>query len=157
MELEKFGREKSSTDKSPTIGSTVSLRDFRVPHCVSCARRSQRPSGHTVFDSFTANRIRQLRFSAFRRLHSRPTGSPLQGECRRFDPVSTHQSNQSRTRFSAHPVSRSTVIAGLFQQCGGAGKPAQRDESGCMEVPMALGIMRMPLQPASTLHRPHSA
>src|SRR5207248_5519238 len=27
-----------------------------------------------------------------------PAGSPLQGECRRFESVSTHQSSQSRTR-----------------------------------------------------------
>ncbi len=38
----------------------------------------------------------------------------LQGECRRFDPVSTHQPNHSLTRFILNTVSRSTVIAGLL-------------------------------------------
>ena len=42
-------------------------------------------------------------------------GNSLQGECRRFDPVSTHQSNHSLTRLFLHAVSRSTVIAGLLR------------------------------------------
>jgi len=84
----------------PAIGSRAAPRDFcgtlLCPTMLSCARRSQRPSSHTVFDQFTANRIRQLRFRHSAQFRSRPAGSPLQGECRRFDPVSTHQSTCSQ-------------------------------------------------------------
>src|SRR6267378_8352843 len=47
-------------------------------------------------------------------LSSAGRASPLQGECRRFDPVSTHQSNQSRTRVPAYPVSPAPSLRRLL-------------------------------------------
>src|SRR6267378_1341259 len=81
--------------KSPAKGSAKHPRDFcgtlPSPSVLSCARRSQRPSSPQVLDQFVANGIRQLQNRLSTETRNCPAGSPLQGECRRFDPVSTHQ------------------------------------------------------------------
>jgi hypothetical protein len=81
--------------KSPAKGSAKHPRDFcgTLPcrSVLSCARRSQRPSSPQVSINFVANRIRQLQIQLLTEIRNCSVGPPLQGECRRFDPVSTHQ------------------------------------------------------------------
>jgi hypothetical protein len=86
---------------------------------LSCARRLQRPSDPQVFDQFLANRIKQLPYGLVCEIcAASAAGQPLQGEWRRFDPVSTHQLNQPLKLVPFHPVRRNTVMAGLFQTLG---------------------------------------
>src|SRR6266480_3931251 len=98
-------------------------RDSPVPRCAllcSTIATAVQPAG---LDQFVANGIRQLQNRLSTETRNCPAGSSLQGECRRFDPVSTHQSNYSLTRLFLHAVSRSTVIAGLFQAVASSSRP----------------------------------
>jgi hypothetical protein len=61
----------------------------------------------------------------FARFAAYAAGQPLQGECRRFDPVSTHQLDQSLKLFTRHPVRRATLTAGLFSDVGRVGQVPQ--------------------------------
>jgi hypothetical protein len=99
----KFDRSKPDGQKSRNRQSRSSaglLRDFLVPYCAFLCSTIATAVQPTVFDQFTANRIRQLRFRHSVQFRSCPTGSPLQGECRRFDPVSTHQTLQATPPFA---------------------------------------------------------
>jgi hypothetical protein len=79
----------------PAMGRCGALRDLRgtcpCPSVLSCARRSQRPSSPQVSINFVANGIRQLQIQLPTEIRDCRAGSPLQGEGRRFDPVSTHK------------------------------------------------------------------
>jgi hypothetical protein len=85
---------------SPAIGSrgvAEFLRDSRgtlpCPPVLFCARRSQRPSSPQVSINFVANGIRQLQIQLPTEVRDCHAGSPLQGEGRRFETVSTHQAS----------------------------------------------------------------
>jgi len=67
-----------------------------------------RPAAQVVIN-FSPAESSNYKFGSFVEVRSYPARSPLQGECRRFDPVSTHQSNQ----LSDHCVNWRTVLSGL--------------------------------------------
>src|SRR5260370_24223513 len=84
------------------------LRDSLVlSHALPCQMIATAVQ-HTVFDQCVANGIRQLRFRDSAQSRSRPAGSPLQGEGRRFETVSTHQLIQS-AMWAVPPGSDSTL------------------------------------------------
>src|SRR6266480_2050998 len=103
--------------------STGFLRDSPVPFCALLCSTIATAVQPTGLDQSVANAIRQLQNRLSTETRNCPAGSSLQGECRRFDPVSTHQSNYSLTRLFLHAVSRSTVIAGLFQAVASSSRP----------------------------------
>src|ERR1700730_1031310 len=83
------GPHAASTSRaSPPAGF---LRDSLVPNCAllcSTLATAVQPPG---LGQFVANGIRQLQNRLSTETRNCPAASPLQGECRRFDPVSTHQ------------------------------------------------------------------
>jgi hypothetical protein len=73
--------------------SAGNLRDSPVPFCALLCSTIATAVQPTGLDQFVANGIRQLQNPLTTETRNCPAGSPLQGECRRFDPVSTHHSS----------------------------------------------------------------
>src|SRR6266853_13337 len=86
---------RSRSTNSPAMGSRGALRDSRgtlpCPSVLSCARRSQRPSGHTGFRSTRRQPNQAVTNSALLpRFAAAPPGRPYKANVGRFEPDSTH-------------------------------------------------------------------
>src|SRR5439155_21130991 len=74
--------------------STGFLRDSPDPFCALLCSTIATAVQPTGLDQSVANAIRQLQNRLSTETRNCPAGSPLQGECRRFEPVSTHHLNK---------------------------------------------------------------
>ena len=90
--------------------SKVSAGLLRDSPVLSCARRLQRPSSPQISINSSPTESNSYHAASFARFAAYNAGQPLQGECRRFDPVSTHHLS-FRSALEAPGVELSTGVS----------------------------------------------